>query len=92
MSETHQVDTTAKLVTMVNQIARNLARDKDPVSAIADHIHAFWSVRMREQLFAHGPAGLDPLSQAALDRLAAGAPSPHRQRAADPREHASDAG
>lgn len=65
----HHVDTTAKLVTMINQIARNLTRDKDPVSAVADHIKAFWTVRMQEQLFAHGPDGLDALSIAALERL-----------------------
>jgi formate dehydrogenase subunit delta len=64
------VDTTAKLVTMANQIARNLLHDKDPVLAVADHIHAFWTVRMQEQLFAHGPDGLDAVAIAALERLA----------------------
>ena len=68
----HHVDTTAKLVTMANQIARHLTRDKDPVAAVADHIHAFWTVRMQEQLLAHGPDGLDPLALAALARLAPG--------------------
>jgi len=72
-AETHTVDTGAKLVHMANQIARNLTHDKDPVAAIADHIHAFWTVRMQEQLFAHGPDGLDPLAIAALERLALGA-------------------
>ena len=50
MSEVaHHVDTGAKLMTMVNQIARNLAHDKDPVTAVADHIHAFWAPRMQQQ-------------------------------------------
>ena len=70
--EAHHVDTTAKLVTMANQIARNLVHDKDPVAAVADHIKAFWTVRMQEQLFAHGPDGLDALTIAALERLALG--------------------
>jgi len=68
----HHVDTTAKLVTMANQIARNLTHDKDPVAAVADHIKAFWTVRMQEQLFAHGPDGLAALAIAALERLALG--------------------
>jgi formate dehydrogenase subunit delta len=68
----HTVDTTEKLVRMVNQIARNLTHDKAPVAAVADHIHAFWTVRMQEQLLAHGPDGLDPVAIAALERLAAG--------------------
>jgi formate dehydrogenase subunit delta len=62
-------DTTAKLVRMANQIARNLARDRDAAAAVADHIHAFWTVRMQDQLFAHGNEGLDPLAIAALERL-----------------------
>jgi formate dehydrogenase subunit delta len=75
MSDTvHLVDTTAKLVRMANQIARNLAHDADPAAAVADHIHAFWTVRMQQQLLAHGPEGLDPLALAALDRLAPGVP------------------
>lgn len=85
-------DTTAKLVRMVNQIARNLIRDKDPVSAIADHVHAFWTVRMQEQLLAHGTAGLDPLAIAAMERLAQGFDSPHRTRATDPAHHGADGG
>ncbi len=67
----HHVDTTAKLVRMVNQIALNLVHDKDPVAAIVDHIHAFWTVRMQQQLFAHGSAGLDPVAAVAVARLAA---------------------
>ncbi len=68
----HHVDTTAKLVRMINQIARNLAHEKDPVGSVADHVHAFWTVRMQQQLLAHGPEGLDALALAAITRLAPG--------------------
>ena len=70
--EVHHVDTTAKLVVMINQIARNLIHDKDPVAAIADHIHAFWTVRMIRQLHDHGNDGLDAAAVAAMARLASG--------------------
>ncbi len=63
------VDTTAKLVRMINQIVRNLLHDKDPVGAVAGHVHAFWSPRMVQQLRAHGSDGLDPVAIAALERL-----------------------
>ncbi|OYU33234.1 formate dehydrogenase subunit delta [Novosphingobium sp. PASSN1] len=67
--------TTEKLIYMANQIARNVTHEADPVAMIADHIHAFWSVRMKADVFAvlDGPAGaaLDPVARAALERLAA---------------------
>lgn len=91
-TEAHRVDTTAKLVRMANQIARNLARDKDPVCAVADHIQAFWSPRMQEQLIAHGTGELDPLAIAAFERLAHDVRSPHRTRATDETEHGADGG
>lgn len=81
-----------KLVRMANQIARNLALDADPVAATADHIAAFWTPRMKEQIFAHGPQGLDPLALAALERLAMGVSPDHVTRATDPAHHGSDAG
>lgn len=63
-----------KLIYMVNQIARNVTHEPDPVGIIADHIKAFWSPRMLQQIFAalEGPEGaqLDPVSHAALSRLA----------------------
>jgi formate dehydrogenase subunit delta len=63
-----------KLITMANQIARNVALDVDPVSMIADHIKAFWSPRMLQQIFAvlEGPEGakIDRVAHAALSRLA----------------------
>ncbi len=88
----HHVDTTAKLVRMINQIARNLVHDKDPVSAIADHVFAFWTVRMQEQLFAHGTEGLDPLAVAAVERLAMGAQLAGRPGATDSGDAGCDAG
>ena len=67
--------TTEKLIYMANQIARNVTHDPDPVTMIADHIQAFWSPRMKADVFAvlGGPGGvaLDPVARAALDRLAA---------------------
>ncbi len=64
-----------KLIYMANQIARNVTHEPDPVSMIADHIKAFWTPRMLQQIFAvlDGPEGatIDPVSHAALARLAA---------------------
>jgi len=62
-----------KLIMMANQIARNVTHDQDPVGMIADHIKAFWSPRMIEQitpvLSESGPARLDPAAHEALSRL-----------------------
>ncbi len=67
--------TAEKLVYMANQIARNVTHEPDPVAMIAEHIEAFWSPRMKADVFAvlDGPIGaaLDPVARAALDRLAA---------------------
>jgi len=92
MSEVHEVDTTAKLVRMVNQIELNLGHDKDPVSAMANHVHAFWTVRMQEQLLDHGTHELGPVGVAAFARLAQGIHSPHHIAAADPKAKGSDGG
>jgi formate dehydrogenase subunit delta len=64
--------TTEKLIYMANQIARNVTHEPDPVAMIADHIHAFWSPRMKADVFAVlGGAELEPTARAALERLAA---------------------
>lgn len=84
--------TLAKLVMMANQIARNLALEGDPVAATADHIAAFWSPRMKDQIIAHGPGGLDPVAQAAIARLAGGDAPPPQSRATDSYARGSDAG
>lgn len=64
--------TTEKLVYMANQIARNVTHEPDPVAMIAEHIQAFWSARMKADIFAvlEG-AALEPAARAALERLAA---------------------
>ncbi|WP_226018032.1 formate dehydrogenase subunit delta [Novosphingobium sp. FKTRR1] len=70
-------DSTANLVRMVNQIARNVTHEADPVATVADHVAAFWSGRMRAQIATwldqHGGEGLDPVALAALQRLQQGA-------------------
>jgi formate dehydrogenase subunit delta len=64
-----------KLIYMANQIARNVTHDPDPVTMIAEHIKAFWSPRMLQQIFAalEGPEStrLDAVAHTALSRLAA---------------------
>jgi formate dehydrogenase subunit delta len=92
MSEGHHVDTTAKLVRMVNQIELNLGHDKDPVSSLADHVHAFWTVRMQRQLLDHGTHELGPIGVAAFERLAKGIDSPHQYAATNPNDHGADGG
>jgi formate dehydrogenase subunit delta len=66
-------DTVQRLVYMANQIARNLALDATPVASTADHIHAFWSPRMKDQIFSYveqtGSEGLDPIASQALAAL-----------------------
>ncbi len=44
-------DSVEKLVYMANQIARNLMHEPDPAAATAAHIEAFWSPRMKTQIF-----------------------------------------
>jgi len=88
--------TPEKLAYMANQIARNLALEPEPVAAVADHIDAFWTRRMKEQLIAQvaerGDAGMDRIAFEALARVAAGADPQHVTRATDPAEHGADGG
>ena len=64
--------TTEKLVYMATQIAKNVTPEPDPVAMIADHIQAFWSARMKADIFAVlDGAALEPAARAALERLAA---------------------
>lgn len=62
-----------KLVLMLNQIARNVTHEADPIGMIADHIKAFWSPRMIAQIApvvsGADHARLDPVAHAALSRL-----------------------
>jgi formate dehydrogenase subunit delta len=88
--------TEAKLVTMANQIARNLGHEPHPAAAVADHIRAFWAPAMLRQIFAHlsaqGDAMLDPVARTALAELAAGHVPPPQTKATDPAQHGADAG
>lgn len=64
-----------KLVYMVNQIARAFAAEGEAkaVAATAEHLKLFWDPRMRREILAHlaaGGEGLEPVSRAALERLA----------------------
>ncbi len=66
-----------KLVAMANQIGRFFASQSRPDTAeqIADHLRQFWDPRMRLAICAHlesGGAGLDPVVQDAVARLAGG--------------------
>ena len=65
----HSLD---RLIYMANQIARNLAREHDPVAAVANHIARYWEPRMRHLIADHlaaGGAGLDPVAASAVQRL-----------------------
>jgi formate dehydrogenase subunit delta len=64
-----------QLVQMANDIGnffRAELQREVAVAAIANHIKAFWTVRMREKLIAqmeHGQAALDDLPRAAMQSL-----------------------
>lgn len=57
------VETSAKLVSMANQIGRFFEpqRQGEPATAIADHLRKFWDPRMRAAIVAHLDAGGDGL-------------------------------
>jgi len=58
-----------RLVYMANQIARNLALDGDPAATMAEHIRAFWTPRMIEDLQLQIDVELHPIATEALSRL-----------------------
>lgn len=65
-----------KLVMMVNQIAKNLAvrGEENAVSLTAEHIKKFWEPRMRQAILEHlkaGGQGLQPLAKRAVEKLSA---------------------
>jgi formate dehydrogenase subunit delta len=64
------VNSIERLVYMANQIASNLATDKDPVEATANHIRLFWDPRMKKLIRENAGAGLSPTAAAAVRRLA----------------------
>ncbi|MEK6637245.1 MAG: formate dehydrogenase subunit delta [Pseudomonadota bacterium] len=64
------MSTVEHIVYMANQIAANLATDKDPVRAIVNHIELFWDPRMKALIKAHGDVGLSPNAAAAIEQIA----------------------
>ena len=63
-----------RLITMANQIARNLSVQGEDaaIAATAEHIRLFWDPRMKAGILAHceqGGEGLDPLALKALQGL-----------------------
>lgn len=69
-------NTTAKLVSMANQIASFFATQPGDTQAaeVAGHLKAFWEPRMLQALYAHvdaGGEGLSPLVLTAVERLRA---------------------
>ncbi|MER2566913.1 MAG: formate dehydrogenase subunit delta [Myxococcaceae bacterium] len=65
-----------KLVHMVNQIALafRLQPKDEAVNQTVEHMRAFWSPQMRQELVAYvaaGGAGLEPLAKEAAARLSA---------------------
>jgi formate dehydrogenase subunit delta len=65
----HSLD---RLISMANQIARNLAHEADPVAATTEHLVRFWDPRMKRMISEHlagGGAGLDPPAADAVGRL-----------------------
>lgn len=65
---------TEKLITMANQIARNLAVQGEDraIAATTDHIKRFWNTRMREAILQADLAAeeVHPIARKALERLA----------------------
>lgn len=62
-----------QLITMANQIARNLAAQGEDaaVAAVARHIDDFWDPRMRSAILSADYSGLDPIARRAIVQLAA---------------------
>jgi formate dehydrogenase subunit delta len=58
------------LIAMANQIAANLAHDRDPAAATAEHIRLFWDPRMKAMIRKADPARLSETARAAVDRIA----------------------
>jgi formate dehydrogenase subunit delta len=82
--------TTEKLIRMANQIAGFFRSypDEQAVSGIQDHLVAFWTRGMRQEILTHverGGDGLDPLVIMAL-RTSTTAPSPIEKEVSGPDE------
>lgn len=61
----------ARLATMVNQIARNLAPqgEEEAIAQTAQHIRDFWDPRMKAAIIENSP-GLSPIAAQAIALLA----------------------
>lgn len=61
----------ARLVTMANQIARNLASQGEAEAAeqTAQHIRDYWDPRMKAAILGEDRSGLEPLAAAAVALL-----------------------
>lgn len=62
----------ARLHHMANQIARNFAVQGDEAAIVAtlDHLKLFWDPRMKAAILAGDRSGLEPIAQAAVERVA----------------------
>ena len=61
----------AHLHLMANQIARNFAvqGDEAAIAATCEHLKLFWDPRMKAAIIAGDRNGLEPIAQAAVERL-----------------------
>lgn len=61
----------ARLIYMVNQIARNFAVQGEAaaIAATADHIRKYWDPRMKEMIFAYDGDELSATARAAIAEL-----------------------
>ncbi|MGE8140921.1 formate dehydrogenase subunit delta [Novosphingobium sp. NPDC080210] len=61
----------ARLITMANQIARNLAPqgEAQAIELTAQHLRDYWDPRMKAAILQCDPAGLDPIARAAVTML-----------------------
>ncbi|QGP79027.1 formate dehydrogenase subunit delta [Sphingobium sp. CAP-1] len=75
MSDESEVMSTGdRLIYMANQIARNLAAQRNAEAETADHIRRYWTGDMRArllQLAAERPDALSPVAAGAARRIAA---------------------
>jgi formate dehydrogenase subunit delta len=57
---------------MANQIARNLAMQGETaaIEQTCQHLKDFWDPRMKSAILAGDRAGLDPITRAAVEKLA----------------------
>ena len=61
-----------RLTYMANQIARNFAAqgEDEAIAATWRHLSDFWDPRMKAAILGGDRSGLDPITRAAVERLA----------------------